>query len=253
MKIIGLEKLSRQDIDARMRKLLTHYKSNYFDYPWPTDLRKICEFLERTHKIQFLFDSNLGFNEQGNRVLGLCNPVGKMILIDSSLSDPDTGNIAKFNFTLAHELGHLALHRKLTIERNEVSVTEGIQDTDVEISNENGRLVTDADWMEWQANCYAACLLMPEEFVRFKILEIKKREGIPINRAGLFLDDQRCNINDCRMIMNELAMYFGVSKSSVEYRLDALGLIERYGGFRTMKEIGKELLKMLQDKRNNRS
>ena len=102
-------------------------------------------------------------------------------------------------FTKAHELGHFLLHRggNLFIDRKSMSM---YRPANTGPSN---------DWQEWEANEFAACLLMPENLVRE---EMKK---IQIDYA----DDDFGNT-----WIKKLADKFEVSVSAMSIRVSKLGL-----------------------------
>jgi len=95
-------------------------------------------------------------------------------------------------FTVAHEIGHFVLH---LVGR----------DGDFVDTSDNFRALVDpeADWtperrMEWEANVFAAALLMDEELVRRKWQEIGELEG--------------------------LSRWFQVSRPAMAFRLESLGI-----------------------------
>ncbi|WP_186363415.1 ImmA/IrrE family metallo-endopeptidase [Rhizobium binxianense] len=97
-------------------------------------------------------------------------------------------------FTVAHELGHFVLH--LAAGEGEFIDTQ-----------DNFRTIQDPDtpWddvrrAEWEANVFAAALLMPKEAVVRAWKEIADPEG--------------------------MAAFFQVSQQAMTFRLDSLGLLE---------------------------
>lgn len=90
-------------------------------------------------------------------------------------------------FTIAHELGHYFLHYKLT--------SEGKNDVVMRATREKREGDPDHERAEWEANWFAAGLLMP---------------------ATLFLE--RCDILD----EGQLATYFDVSTAAIEIRKKTL-------------------------------
>jgi Zn-dependent peptidase ImmA (M78 family) len=62
----------------------------------------------------------------------------------------------RYRFTLAHEIGHIVLHREYYKKHRWTSIDEWKRAMD-EIDNEAWR------WMEWHANVFAALVLMPDE------------------------------------------------------------------------------------------
>jgi len=98
-------------------------------------------------------------------------------------------------FTIAHELGHIFMHRQDPLS----------YDTSAELIHfRDGHSATGADPKEREANAFAAELLMPEEVVRKEIQDMK----------GINLHDSRA--------MSRLADKFGVSQAALTVRLVSL-------------------------------
>ncbi|MHB9023441.1 MAG: ImmA/IrrE family metallo-endopeptidase [Armatimonadota bacterium] len=95
-------------------------------------------------------------------ILGAISVNERTIFVDESL-DPDTfpEKEGRYRFTLAHEIGHWVLHRH--------EVTSAAQGS-LFADDASGRILCRAsqkyDAREWQANQFAAYLLMPTELVR---------------------------------------------------------------------------------------
>lgn len=101
-------------------------------------------------------------------------------------------------FTKAHELGHFMLHRGGNL----------FIDKDFKTMYRPSSNVPSTEWQEWEANEFAACILMPEHLVKE---EMKK---IQIDYA----DD-----SDNSWI-EQLAEKFDVSVSAMSIRISRLGL-----------------------------
>ena len=114
-RLIGLERLNKEAIEERSLRLFLYFDPNFFLVPQPTPLKKIAQFLIDKHSMKFSFDNTLGFTDDGKKLFGIYMPKKKSIFIDQSLQSDEN----KFNFTLGHELGHLALHRKLRFEEDD--------------------------------------------------------------------------------------------------------------------------------------
>lgn len=97
-------------------------------------------------------------------------------------------------FTIAHEIGHLILHREKIAERVHVD-----KKFPVVMLHRDTRSTQGTDWFEIQANQFAAALLMPE----FLLREAVGQEEYDI-------DDQRP--------IDELAKKLRVSRQALEYR-----------------------------------
>lgn len=219
MIIEGLPHYSSNEIESKANTLLLYFSPTYFNNIGATPLVSIADFLSAKHNIVFQFDSVLGFNSDNNRILGAYNPSKRVIIIDSSLKS----DLHKFNFTLAHELGHLALHRNLKFKHEKHD--ENNEEETVLEGRSKKELKTDSDWMEWQANYYASSLLMPAEI--FKRALAIEQNSLGFSRRGtIYVDEQSCNQQAFYQIINLLSLRFEVSKSAVEYRLQKLNLIE---------------------------
>ncbi len=111
--------------------------------------------------------------------------------------------IERKRFTLAHELGHYILHiapeNKLDEEINDEKIVYNRSDN--------------WDYIEMQANNFAAQLLMPSDL----ILE----EAEKILSTYKFNNNQSMNNSD---LIEKLAKIFQVSLSAMEFRLASLGV-----------------------------
>lgn len=135
---------------------------------------------------------------------------GKTILIEKRLlSNPRT--IGRKNFTIAHELAHQLLNQHFptaySVEGQHYCFNRKIVKQEV------------TNWNEWQADALAAALLLPKEAIeeamfvfglgtKIKVLSKKYSEY----KYGRFC---------------EMAEFLGVSKTTLAYRMEHLGLLER--------------------------
>lgn len=232
MKILGRPRLSASEIEDKAATLLRLYRADFLDYIIPTPLIEISALLSRKYKVTFDFKASLGFSEAGERILGATNLKKWVILVDESLQKDQH----KFNFTLAHELGHLSLHRKVTFI-NEESDFKNTGDTVQEVFNEKSSLSTEQDWLEWQANAYATSLVMPEIVFR-NAVKLKQQEMGIGRRGKIFVDEQLCNKKAYYEIISRLSQFFQVSLTAIEYRLKKLDLVEfHFPGMKSISEI----------------
>lgn len=97
------------------------------------------------------------------------------IVIEQSLIDK---NDIRSRFTLAHELGHAVLHEKIFYENSDqrtlfdpapyelnqlytpLTKDDIAKARNIDVRNKN---FTDHDWIEWQANTFASCVLIPKK------------------------------------------------------------------------------------------
>ena len=116
-------------------------------------------------------------------------------------------------FTKAHEAGHAYFHN-LYFKRNsgEKFCRESVETLKQENPDKNTGW-TDRNWMEWQANMFASCLLMPEPMVR------KLVKGMPPIHTGDPFGDRAERIF-------KVSDVFQVSQSAARIRLKGMGLLE---------------------------
>ena len=118
----------------------------------------------------------------------------KVICFNSSKMDELDNNLGLKNFTIAHEVGHWALHRNEILDK--------LPDFDSEVIICRGENVYDE--RERQANYFAANLLMPEDFVKTAFEDVSQ----------VFYYGTLC----------DLAEQFNVSKQAMKIRLEELHL-----------------------------
>lgn len=105
-------------------------------------------------------------------------------------------------FSIAHELGHLFLHMGYLINEKKWEQTKDYSDL---VFYRKGN---QKQFEEYEANEFAASLLMPENDFLKKIQELKDSDGY-------------CNLND-------LAEYFGVSSEAAKIRGKVLKVFPSY-------------------------
>jgi len=125
-------------------------------------------------------------------------------------------NVGRKNFTLAHELGHLALEHHLHTTSffcNESDITEG------------GEASTH---IEQEANYFASCYLLPrdrltKEFTNWFVW--RKGSG---GRIFLAVSVKGKSYSDWKAVSGKLATKFNVSTTALKIRLIELGLINNF-------------------------
>lgn len=126
----------------------------------------------------------------------------KYIIINSNID-----NVGRKNFTIAHELGHYFLGHQLKSH------------VDTAINEE----CSSKDPIEYEADYFATCLLMPEGKVTKAVGSILYR----LNKGSYhtpFCVTKR-NYQIWATICNDLTKRYGVSETALRYRLKTLNLI----------------------------
>ena len=124
-------------------------------------------------------------------------------------------------FVIAHEIGHYILHKELRVTQE---YYDSFSDSEYDFRANKHMLTNFRHWIEWQANYFAACLLMPKDSFRVNLIKYHLKEGIR-NTGTIYLDDQRVNQKDFQNILIYLSEYFSTTKMSVIYRLQEFNLI----------------------------
>jgi len=216
-KIEGLKILSKEDISQITTNIYDYIDINANKDSKCILLDKIIYYFETKHGLQFDFGYDL-FKMFGQTILGCFDSNKNNIFIDKSLL-----GTSRFSFVLAHEIGHFMLHNRLTMNQE---VYNNFQDSEYDLFADKHSFKNDKNWIEWQANSFAANLLMPEKTFIARLQAYRQYLGIS-KYQRIYLDNQPQNLLDFDNTLKYLSKYFGTSKTSVEYRINELGLITR--------------------------
>ena len=125
-----------------------------------------------------------------------------------TLSEDIISDTNRVHFTLAHEIGHLVLHRKFL--RKEFSSVDDYIDISI-LSDKNIKR------MEYQANVFGSYLLLPERKFYYEVALLFKEYSI--TKGRLYLDHQLCNRKNVSLILQRLSRKFQVSQQAIAIRL----------------------------------
>lgn len=215
----GVPKLSREQIERKAETVLSWFHRRPWAYPQVTPLAEIIARLSEKHRVRFSMTDDLGFTKSGQKMLGAFIRKPLAILVDRSLNP----NGPRWRFTLAHELGHLSLHRKLNL--NWDNLDNRISDDRRHIHRFSNSPSTPREWLEWQANAFAEALLMPRCSLRQAIAERQKELGINRNVGTIYVDDEWHNVQAYIDVVRHLQFSYQTSKSMVIARLKRLELL----------------------------
>jgi Zn-dependent peptidase ImmA (M78 family) len=103
---------------------------------------------------------------------------------------------------------------------------EACHESDVDLENPGAIDIKDIVRMEWQANFFASCLLLPTDRLKKSFLLEAARHSLVDRGYGLlYLDHQHCNVNTFYTVTAPIMTEFNVSRSVVKIRLKQLGLL----------------------------
>jgi IrrE N-terminal-like domain len=172
-------------------------------------------------------------------ILGAIWVEKELVLIDRHL-DPKSNPsmLGRYRFSVAHEIGHWRLHRSyVTRDPNQTALFEASTEPTVicRASQEN-------EPVEWQANFFGSCLLMPRRRVHDEWKEYLGRtsplllsdlgpNGNMMMRARSMIYEQGRNEAEAvdvalfEEVAKPIARRFGVSAPAMRIRLENLGLL----------------------------
>lgn len=159
-------------------------------------------------------------------VLGAIYAKSKRMCINERLFEHSSeGRLA---FTCAHEAGHWVLHRRYMGFNGKDESRQGAV---------AGTMAGAGDTMEWQADYFASCLLMPEEAIREAFRKICGPRPVVIRSERDAVEDSRCEAfaeqwPHVAAAMCELGGFSNVSRHAMIIRLQDLGLIVNETGKR---------------------
>lgn len=219
-------KLTEKQIASNaLEFLVSIYGSDFSKINLPIDVDSIVEMI----------GADLVFDDfEDPTVLGAAIQMGgrerHIIKIASSLAD-DLELEPRFRFTVAHELGHVCLHFPLVpLLNGQINLLDSdyYQAQPIVLCRESGQEDKEAryertnyDWLEWQANVFAANLLMPEPLIRKHFEMCIEQIGTDTSSwqdFNFYSNKQRC--------ITAMKSHYKVSYQSMEIRVNKLGLFD---------------------------
>jgi Zn-dependent peptidase ImmA (M78 family) len=175
--------------------------------------------------IERYFDLSIAFVDFERRygqtdILGATYVAKRLICANANLDRPDCEG--RLNFTFAHEAGHWVLHRRLVCEK--------------EPDHTKNPLVLcrtrDAgSQIEWQANYFASCFLMPEACIQAAFEAAVGCQPLRLINETARLSGP-CYVEPCVAHWPQIAgavrqagRFSNVSKQAIIIRLENLGLV----------------------------
>lgn len=177
----------------------------------------------RKNKLKVVFEAANPINNKNSNVLGKITFDPLEIRIYRSMDHTKE----REKFTLAHELGHYLL------THSRYMTGEYTEEVDLNVENPAEIGVKDIMRMEWQANYFASCLLLPTNPFVTDFFSVTDSFGLKDRGFGaLYLDEQPCNLDSFYKITHMLKRKYQVSREVVKLRLKKLGLLNESEGRR---------------------
>ena len=230
MYMVKVKYLSKQQIEVNAGRLLADFGKNFgvVEHP-PIPVEEILE----THlKLTMEFDnlrSRLGFPD----VLGALWAPDRLVGIDESL-DPSAfpQKEGRYRYTVGHEIGHWEQHRHYFLtDPNQGEMFPELRKEPSVIC----RVSQAKEPIEWQADYFSACLLMPSGMV----IAAWRQQTIPSpysTNSGTHEYWRSMNVRDPDALPSpdlaaaQLARRFQVSKQAMTIRLEELNLLPQATG-----------------------
>ena len=186
--------ISKLEIEAAALEVLMSMSAAVKDAPkWPLDSSTVAEFIG----LDIVWDC-ITDDEQG-QIAARILPLEKLIEINENIPQLQGGFGES---TIAHEIGHWVLH----IDSEEVERHIRLQNKGLNLYVEPllCRTIDDINGIEWQAQYFAGCLLMPQ-YILTQVIEGKQL--------------------DKWQHLYQIAAELGVTISNLVHRLQDLGYI----------------------------
>lgn len=217
----GVPYLKATEIEAIAYEVLEKYCHHWLTKPGITPVAKIIQGLHQNTSLLFAW-TDLGFKGTA-KILGTVNFTRKTLALDTVL---DKERKSSYRFTAAHEIGHWVLHRH---NWKNLRLAEGDEAQD-EFSDDDSSLCrldqrTPGAWLEFQANVFAASLVMPRKPFQEAVVTAQLAMGIRRNLGEVYLSEATYSVRDYNELLSRLSLVFDVSRESLRVRLSTMKLL----------------------------
>lgn len=152
-KMTKINFIPQKRIEKKADEVLKNaFDQNVYDYKTATPIDLICE---KVCNLKLLYQDLSQFNSDA---LGCFDFSSNTIFINDQMIDVDIIDDGRENFTKAHEIGHFVLHREIYDKNPDMMAM--LHDDSDDFMGQKAK----SD-VEYQANYFAACLLMPKELL----------------------------------------------------------------------------------------
>lgn len=217
----GIDKLSKSDIEQIALEELNKINPLVLSNAHPLSQNVLKEYLRDRLKLKLV-----SLDSRSNK-LGNCNIEHNTIGLNESISATN-----REFFTLAHEFGHYILHQKLSIGQSAYDLFEDIE---FNFRTKRYELSAPNQWIEWQANYFAASLILPKEPFLYRIWQFQ--DELKMSRTIILLNDHPQTGTNFMNLISRLAYSFDVSKTTIIYRLKEMNLINNQSRLKSIAQI----------------
>lgn len=209
-----IPRISAEYIESKAERMLGRTNPQVFWSPRPTSLGRIVSACEESGSLIYEHADDL----KRRGLLAECviseRPV--RIRVNETLRHrPD------FPFTLAHELGHFALHRNLDVPPDYMQLRTPVRD----LVSGRKLIETTREQLEWQANRFAAALLMPRHGLQAVLMAATIHVFRGLGQFQIHLNDDSVSVREHNSVVGFVARYYRVSRQVARNRLFDEGMI----------------------------
>lgn len=217
--------LKKEEIAESAAKVITDYQEmlgHSIEPPIPIE-----NIIERYLDLRLSYEDlveKLGVED----VLGATYVKSRRVFINMRLLDDKSEG--RLIFTCAHEAGHWVLHRRFV----DKATRGGSQNSEIICRTKDAR-----EPIEWQADYFASCLLMPEDNVKDAFSAVCDKEALVLNNIKSSFGGTAVCIDPCVQnwhliadMTREAGGFMNVSKLAMIIRMQELGLVVNLTGTR---------------------
>tara|TARA_R110001592_G_C13170896_1_gene749825 strand:+ start:1783 stop:2544 length:762 start_codon:yes stop_codon:yes gene_type:complete len=214
----GVPILSHEGIELRTEKLLEVLAPTCLSEIVGTPIAAIAEKLSRERGLIIVPQASLG-SIGGRKIRGCCDINSGTVYVDDCL-EPGS---AKFNFTLAHEIGHFLMHRNVLPSALNAESDPLIKDIDRDLVFNQLESDNPRSLIEWQANKFASSILLPRKIFPKAVIFVQKELGVSRNIGKVYLNAR--NDPDYKNLVDALSLIYRVSSSVLRIRMQELNIL----------------------------
>ncbi|WP_367392076.1 ImmA/IrrE family metallo-endopeptidase [Lewinella sp. LCG006] len=222
-----IERLSRNDINRIAKSLINRIDQYILERKRKLPLRELEKYITGELNVGIQKVNSLGKDSAGRKIRAATDLENGVIHVSNQVSQGRS-----YPFILAHELGHILLHSEIELSQIEY---EAFTDAEFSFSSMRYVLTNDRNWLEWQANCFASSIILPDISLLTRLFMFQEQLGMRVGK--IYLDDQWANRKSFYQLVEKLAYYFYTTKTSVVYRLNDLDQIDNHSRLKSIGQI----------------